>query len=96
MAKKLPAQSPKGSPLKMGASHPVPADVMFSKNELAPKLRVSVRTIENWQRKRYLPFIKVANVVIFYWPTVLAHLQTHFSVSPRGVVSPNANGKATP
>ena len=55
----------------MGASHPVPADVMLSKKELAPKLRVSVRTIENWQRKRYLPFIKVANVVIFYWPTVL-------------------------
>lgn len=96
MANKQPAQSPKDSPLKMGASHPVPADVMFSKNELAPKLRVSVRTIENWQRKRYLPFIKVANVVIFYWPTVLTHLQTHFSVSPRGVVSPNANGKATP
>ena len=79
----------------MGASHPVPADVMFSKKDLAPKLRVSVRTIENWQRKRYLPFIKVANVVIFYWPTVLAHLQAHFSVSPRGVVSPKSLQTAT-
>ncbi len=84
------------TPKKPACLSAAPADVMLSKEELAPKLRVSVRTIENWQRKRYLPFIKVANVVIFYWPTVLAHLQTHFSVSPRGVVSPNANGKVTP
>ena len=80
------------TPKKPACLSAAPADVMLSKNELAPKLRVSVRTIENWQRKRYLPFIKVANVVIFYWPTVLAHLQAHFSVSPRGGVSPNAKG----
>jgi hypothetical protein len=71
-------------------SHPMGEgqDVMLSKEELAAKLKVSVRTIENWQHEGYLPFIKVANVVMFYWPTVVAHLQTHFSVSPRGVVSP--------
>lgn len=61
-----------------------PADVMLSKKELAPKLGVSVRTIENWQHKRYLPFLKIDNVVIFHWPTVLAHLLTHFSVAPCG------------
>jgi hypothetical protein len=88
MANKQPAQAPKDSPLKLVASHPAPADVMLTKEELAAKLKVAIRTIENWQRKRYLPFIKVANVVMFYWPTVLTHLQTHFSVSPRGVVSP--------
>lgn len=64
------------------------SDVMLTKEELAAKLKVAIRTIENWQHEGYLPFIKVANVVMFYWPTVLAHLQTHFSVSPRGVVSP--------
>jgi len=64
---------------------------MLTKEELAAKLKVAVRTIENWQHEGYLPFIKVAKVVMFYWPTVLAHLQTHFSVSPRGVVSPFNN-----
>ena len=59
-----------------------PADVMLTKEELAAKLKVSVRSIENWQHAGYLPFIKVANVVMFYWPTVLTHLQTHYSVSP--------------
>lgn len=77
------------TPKKTACLSAAPADVMLSKKELAPKLKVSVRTIENWQHEGYLPFIKIANVVMFYWPTVLAHLQTHFSVSPRGVVSPH-------
>jgi len=95
MANKQSAKSQKGSPLRMGASQSVPADVMFSKEELAPKLRVSVRTIENWQRAGYLPFIKVANIVMFYWPTVLTHLQTHFSVTPCGGPPVRAGGSAT-
>lgn len=64
------------------------SDVMLTKEELAAKLKVSVRSIENWQHEGYLPFIKVANVVMFYWPTVISHLHTHFSTVPRGVVSP--------
>ena len=72
-----------------------PADVMLCKKQLAPKLNVSVRTIENWQHAGYLPFIKVANVVMFYWPSVVAHLQTHFSVTPRGVISPIRAGLAS-
>ena len=83
------------TPQKPACLTAAPADVMLNKKELAPKLKVSVRTIENWQHEGYLPFIKVANVVMFYWPTVVAHLQTHFSVSPRGVFSPSANRKAT-
>jgi len=63
-------------------------DLMLTKEDLAVKLKVALRTIENWQHEGYLPFIKIANVVLFYWPTVLLHLQTHFSVSPRGVVTP--------
>ena len=59
-------------------------DVMLTKEELAAKLKVATRTIENWQHEGYLPFIKVANVVMFYWPTVLTHLQTHFAVTPCG------------
>ena len=76
------------TPKKPACLSAAPADVMLTKEELAAKLKVALRTIENWQHAGYLPFIKVANVVMFYWPTVLTHLQTHFSVSPRGVVSP--------
>lgn len=72
-----------GSPTPVG-EEPVPRDEMLTKEELAAKLRVAVRTIENWQHCGYLPFIKVANVVMFYWPAVLAHLQTHFAGTPGG------------
>ena len=63
-------------------------DGMLTKKELAAKLRVTVRTIENWQRARHLPFIKISSVVLFHWPDVLDHLNTHFAVKPRGVVGP--------
>ena len=49
-------------------------DVMLTKEELAAKLKVSVRSIENWKHDGYLPFLKIANVVRFHWPTVLSQL----------------------
>ena len=57
-------------------------DVILSKEELAARLNVAVRTIENWQQKHYLPTIKVEHLVMLYWPTMVLHLHTHFSLSP--------------
>ena len=75
----------------MAAAYPLDRaqDVMLSKEDLAARLNVAVRTIENWQQKHYLPTIKVEHLVMFYWPTVVLHLHTHFSLSPRGVVKPS-------
>jgi excisionase family DNA binding protein len=53
-------------------------DEMLTRSELAAKLRVHLRTIENWQRDGYLPFIKIGNTVWFHWPDVLQHFKTHF------------------
>lgn len=58
------------------------ADEMLTKDELAAKCKVAPRTIENWMRDGYLPHLKIAKVVLFHWPTVLAHLQANFSVVP--------------
>ena len=58
---------------------PVPRDEMLTKEELAAKLKVSLRSIENWQHAGYLPFFKVANVVRFHWPDIVAHLKANFS-----------------
>jgi len=68
-----------------------PADGMLTKKDLAARLRVTLRTIENWQRAGYLPFIKISNVVLFHWPDVLDHLNTHFKVQRRGAMSPRLN-----
>ena len=63
-----------------------PRDEMLTKEELAAKLKVTVRCIENWQRAGYLPFLKISSVVLFHWPDVLAHLKTNFQVSRSGAV----------
>lgn len=63
-------------------------DEMLTKRELAAKLKVTIRTIENWQRDGFLPYIKISSVVLFHWPEVLEHLKANFKVCRRGVLHP--------
>jgi excisionase family DNA binding protein len=58
-----------------------PSDIMLTKKELAQRLKLTVRTIENWQHRGVLPYIKVGKVVLFHWPTVLDVLNSHFTVN---------------
>jgi hypothetical protein len=65
-----------------------PRDEMLTKKELAGKLKVTIRTIENWQREGFLPYIKISSVVLFHWPEIIGHLKANFKVCRRGVVRP--------
>ena len=65
-----------------------PRDEMLTKKELAAKLKVTVRTVENWQREGFLPYIKISSVVLFDWAEVRESLHTNFKVCRRGVVRP--------
>jgi len=50
-------------------------DEMLTKQEMAARFKVSVRTIENWLNDGFLPRIRITTrVVRFYWPAVVAHL----------------------
>lgn len=64
---------------------------MLTKEELAPRMKVSVRTIEQWQHDGDLPFIKLGQVVLFYWPDVVCHLRENFTVRRGEVATPLAN-----
>ena len=59
-------------------------DVMLTKMELAAKLKVTVRTVENWQHDGFLPGVKIANVVRFHWPDVVEHLKANFKIGGAG------------
>lgn len=63
-----------------------PSDVMLNKKELAGNLKMTVRTVENWQRRGILPFVKVGKVVLFHWPDVVEHLKTNFRVCRRTIL----------
>ena len=50
-------------------------DGFISKKELAFRLKVTVRTISNWQRRGLLPFVKCRRAIYYDWPAVAAHLR---------------------
>jgi excisionase family DNA binding protein len=78
------AKSPSPCPLPQGGEAP---DAMLTKRELAWRLKISVRTLENWQRRGVLPFVKVGKIVLYHWPDVVAHLKNNFQVCRRTYVS---------
>lgn len=85
MANKNPSGSTTGRGEKLKAETPKPEifsplDEMLTREEMAAKLKVTLRSIENWQRDGALPYIKIGNAVWFYWPDVIQHLLTHFRV----------------
>jgi hypothetical protein len=60
-------------------------DEFVTKKELAKRLSMAVRTVENWQRNGVLPFIKARKIVLFNWPEVVAHLQANHRVCRRAL-----------
>ena len=52
------------------------SDNLLNKWELAAKLKVGKRTVDNWMKTRRLPFIKLEKTVRFRWPDVLEKLQS--------------------
>ncbi len=51
---------------------------LLTKAELAKRLRVSQRSIENWSLKeRRIPYLKIGRSIRFDWGTVRAALAKH-------------------
>lgn len=51
--------------------------IVFTTKELAAKLKVSTKTINNWREDRIIEFCKVNNVVLFTEKAVLEFLAGH-------------------
>ena len=63
-----------------GSESQVATEGYITKEEVARRLKKTVRTVENWQRRGYIPFIKAGRSVLFNWADVQAHLQQNFRV----------------
>jgi excisionase family DNA binding protein len=50
------------------------ADGLLSKKEVAARLRISPRTLDQWMRKKRIPFLKIGKTVRFRFPAVLEKL----------------------
>ena len=75
-AETLPSRSRTTSPRAYPAGQGY--DELLTKHELATRLKVTVRCLENWMRDGRLPFLRIESVVLFFWPEVLAHLLAHY------------------
>jgi len=58
---------------------------LLKRPELARAINVSPRTIDNWQKQRRIPYLKITNrCVRFHLPSVLAALRKQFEVMEAG------------
>ena len=49
-------------------------DGLLSKSEVAARLRISPRTLDQWMRKKRVPFLKIGKTVRFRFSDVLEKL----------------------
>ncbi len=61
-------------------SCPSETEGYITKEEVAKRLKKTVRTIENWQARGIVPFVKAGRSVLFKWADVEGHLQSNFRV----------------
>jgi excisionase family DNA binding protein len=61
---------------------------LLSKAQVAARLNVSVRTVENWMSLKIVPYVKPAGLVRFIWSDVEQALRRNFGVGyPLGTTS---------
>jgi hypothetical protein len=71
--------------LQSGAAVPeIGQEDFITKEEVARRLKKTTRTVENWQRRGYIPFVKVQQSVLFRWSSVVAQLERRFGVGFMG------------
>ena len=68
--------SPKHLATRNGEQH----EDLLTQDEVAARLKVTVRTVARLQHDGVLPFILVGKTVRFYWPTIISHLKANFTV----------------
>ena len=57
---------------------------LIKKKELAKRLSVSPRTIDNWVAKRIIPFIRVGPRFYLYdFEAVLSAIKKHYEIEPK-------------
>jgi len=61
-----------------GLPAPASADELIDKREIAARLKISTRSVDEWQRSGKIPYLKIGKTVRYRWPDVLAHLQDKY------------------
>ena len=61
----------------------IPEPTLIKKKELAKRLSVSTRTIDNWVARRLIPYIQITQRFYLYeFDAVLAAIRKHYQIDP--------------
>lgn len=70
-------------PLTTSGSGEISQPNIIRRQELAKRLAVSTRTIDNWMAKRLIPYIQVSpRFYLYEFDAVLAALKKHYQIEP--------------
>ncbi len=61
---------------KIRQGHEVVETDLLTKRELAKKLRVTEKTLENWQNAGYIKKLTIGGTVRYSWPDVVASIKS--------------------
>lgn len=53
---------------------------LLSKKQVAQRLSISTRTLDEWMRSRRLPYLKIGKTVRFSWETVVSHFAERYQI----------------
>ena len=71
-------------PLHASGSGDIPQPNIVRRQELAKRLAVSTRTIDNWMAKRLIPYIQISpRFYLYEFDAVLEALKKHYQVDAR-------------
>jgi excisionase family DNA binding protein len=63
------------------------ADRFLKKSQVAQLLQVTTRTVDEWMRRRLVPYYRVGRTIRFREEDVVAHLRTTCRVQARGGIT---------
>jgi len=70
-------------PIESVAPVGIVTPTIIKKKELAKRMSVSTRTIDNWMAKRLIPYIQVSpRFYLYEYDEVLAAIRKHYQVDP--------------
>jgi excisionase family DNA binding protein len=67
--------------IELDAPCAIPREDLLTQDEMAARLKTTVRTVVRLQHEGILPFIAMGKAVRFYWPAVISHLISNFMVT---------------
>jgi excisionase family DNA binding protein len=51
------------------------SDELLTKQELASRIKLSIRSVDEWMRLGRIPYLKCGKAVRFRWSDIIAHLE---------------------